>query len=48
MPAGFKDILDLLSIRINGTAYKYCKVCGYQFQCKPKKLAAHYRRYHKD
>ena len=46
MPVRFKNNLDLLSIRINGTAYKYCQTCGYQLQGRPRTLAAHYRRYH--
>ena len=42
----FKNSLDLLSIRINGTSYKYCQACGYQLQSKPFRLESHYSRYH--
>ena len=44
----FKNFLDALSIRINGTTYKHCSFCGLRFRGEDKKLEAHYRRYHKD
>ena len=44
----FTDNEGALSIRIRGNTYKHCKACGFQLQCKPKRRAAHYKRYHKD
>ena len=43
----FKNNLDALSIRINGTTYKHCSACGLRLECKEKLLKAHYQRYHK-
>ena len=44
----FKNNLDALSIRMNGTTYKHCGFCGWKLRGKDKRLEAHYKRYHKD
>ena len=48
MHARFTKGIDSFGIRINDTLYKHCRDCGYRLQSKPLKLAAHYKRYHRD
>ena len=44
----FCNILDTLSIRVNGSLFKHCRACGYRLYGKHRELLAHYKRYHKD
>ena len=47
MDIRFTNILDTLSIRVNGSLFKHCRACGYRLYAKHRELAAHFKRYHR-